>query len=200
MLLLINKKLVETYNKLHQTGKVNGVEILSDSTLKLFKSGYDLMWCDEMRFLLARALSSMNNGLDINVNLNKFEAILNYIMTMNADKFAKTSTLFTVPSGTNKKEMFNAWLIQFVNSNDFLMGCGQGYKGFDDVVPSTGKVTIGGAESSVYNAGLDKIGALEKVSDLPPASGGYEGGGRPTSGPRTARKAAKARRVKRNAL
>lgn len=194
-----NKLLVDTYNTLYETGKVDGVEVLPEATRRLFKNGYGLMWCDEMRFLLARALSSMNNGLDLNVNLNKFEAILNYIMTMNSDKFAMTSTLFNVPNGSNKKEMFNAWLVQFVNSNDFLMGCGQGYKAFGDIVPSTGSVVMGGAES-VYNAGLGKIGELEKVGDGAPLEGGYEGGGRATSGPKTARKASKARRKKRNVV
>lgn len=191
-----NKMLVETYNKLHETGKVDGVEVLSEATRKLFKNGYGLMWCDEMRFLLYRALSGINASRDMTANLNKFDAILNYVMTMNADKFAATSTLFNVPDGPNKKEMFNAYLVQFVNSNDFLMGCGQGYKEFGDVVPSTDKFT-GGADESVYNLGAPKIGQLEQVRDDPPMGDGYNGGGRATSGPKTAAKAAKARRKKR---
>jgi hypothetical protein len=193
-----NKLLVDTYNTLYETGKVDGVEVLPDATRKLFKNGYGLMWCDEMRFLLARALSSMNNGLDLNINLNKFDAILNYIIVMNEDKFKTASTIFNTPSGSNKKEMFDAWLIQFVNSNDFLMGCGQGYKGFGEVVPSTGTAVIGGSDQAVYDAGLDKIGALENVSDTAPQDDGYDGGGRATSGPKTAAKAAKARRKRRN--
>ena len=85
-----NKLLVETYNKLYETGKVDGVEVLPDATRKLFKNGYGLMWCDEMRFLLYRSLTSMENGFDLHVNLNKFEAILNYIMTKTN---TKTSTI-----------------------------------------------------------------------------------------------------------
>jgi hypothetical protein len=192
-----NKMLVETYNTLHKTGKVDGVEILSEATRKLFSDGHGLMWCDEMRFLLYRALSGINSSRDMSTNLNKFDAILNYVMTMNADKFKATSTLFNVPEGPNKKEMFNAYLVQFVNSNDFLMGCGQGYKEFGDVVPSTDKF-MGGGSDDVYNAGADKIGKLEQVDDNEPPTGGYEGGGRATSGPKTAAKAAKARRKKRS--
>ena len=194
-----NKMLVDTYNKLYETGKVDGVEVLPEATRKLFKNGYGLMWCDEMRFLLYRAQSSINSGRDMTANLNKFDAILNFVMTMNSDKFAATSALFNVPEGPTKKEMFNAYLVQFVNSSDFLMGCGQGYKPFGDIVPSTGSVVMGGAES-VYNAGLRKIGELEKVGDGAPFDGGYEGGGRATSGPKTARKASKARRKKRSVV
>ena len=98
---------------------------------------------------------------------------------------------------SSKKEMFNAYLVQFVNSSDFLMGCGQGYKSFGDIVPITNKFT-GGAENSVFHTGAAKIGNLEKVNDNPPYDGGYNGGGRVTSGPKTADKAAKARRKKRN--
>ena len=194
---VFNKLLVDTYNKLYETGKVDDVEVLSKNTRNLFKNGYGLMWCDEMRFLVSRALNCNNNGFDLSVNLNKFDAILNYIMTMNVDNFAATSTLFNVPSGPNKKEMFNAWLVQFVNSNDFLMGCGQGYKKFKEVVPTTDKTNVDGV-IEVFDAGSLKIGALERVSNNPPSSGGYNGGGRATSGPRTANKAAKNRRKARH--
>jgi hypothetical protein len=57
---------------------------------------------------------------------------------------------------------------------------------------------MGGGSDDVYNAGADKIGKLEKVDDTEPTMGGYEGGGRATSGPKTAAKAAKARRKKRS--
>jgi hypothetical protein len=117
---------------------------------------------------------------------------------MRDEKFKASSTLFNVPEGSNKKEMFNAYLVQFVNSNDFIMGCGQGYKGFGDVVPSTDKF-MGGGSDNVYDVGPGKIGELEQVGDnSPPTMGGYEGGGRATSGPKTAAKAAKARRKKRS--
>jgi len=193
-----NKMLVDTYNKLYETGKVDGVEVLPEATRKLFKNGYGLMWCDEMRFLLYRALSSINSGRDMTANLNKFDAILNFVMTMNSDKFASTSALFNVPEGPTKKEMFNAYLVQFVNSSDFLMGCGQGYKLFGDIVPTTDKFT-GGAEPAVYHTGGAKIGQLEKIGNGPPNGGGYNGG-RETSGPSTAAKAARKRRKKRNAV
>lgn len=187
-----NKLLVDTYNKLYETGKVDGVEVLSDATRKLFKNGYGLMWCDEMRFLVSRALKTIDdNGFYL--NLNKFKSILNCIMNMNVDKFSTTSTLFNVPNGINKKEIFNAWLIQFVNSNDFLMGCGQGYKEFKKVVPTTNTSGVDGG-ADVFDAGFEKISALEKVSNTQPSHSGYNGGGRPTSGPRTARKAANNRR------